>query len=69
MTLSVPSNGSQRVFPLHVEGSAEIEGKRIRHAAVGAEDMMQAFIYRHLVVAHQTLVCTTRPPPKRAALK
>lgn len=41
---------------LSMEGRADIDGKRVVRDAVPAEDMMQAFAYRHLVPAQELLV-------------
>ena len=39
-----------------MEGHATIAGSEVRHPAVPADDMMQAFFYRHLVPAQEWLV-------------
>jgi hypothetical protein len=41
---------------LHLQGRAVIGGTVIRHVAVPADDVMQAFLYRHLVPAQEFLV-------------
>jgi hypothetical protein len=51
LTLSVPPSGSQEPLPLHVEGRATIGGRVVARMAVPADDLMQAFAYRHLVPA------------------
>ena len=38
---------------LNLEGRATIQGREVAHAVVPAEDMMQAFAYRHLVPAQE----------------
>ena len=43
-------------------GQATIEQRQVTHAAVAADDLMQAFIYRHLVPASQLEVCITGSP-------
>ncbi len=50
--------------PVHVEieGRAFVDGKTITHAALPAEDMMQAFAYRHLVPAGDFFVTVGVPP-------
>ena len=53
VTLSAPPRPTTEPLKLSLEGSALIEGKRVIHPAVPAEDMMQAFAYRHLVPAHE----------------
>jgi hypothetical protein len=55
MTLRAPSQKSDIPIVLELEGSAKIGDKIIRHRAVGADDTMQAFLYRHLVPAQQLL--------------
>ena len=45
-----------------IEGSATIAGERIVHAALPAEDMMQAFAYRHLVPAQEMAVVVAENP-------
>ena len=49
VTLTVPPTPTQEPLSLLLEGRAAIEGREIIHAVVPAEDMMQAFFYRHLV--------------------
>jgi hypothetical protein len=56
MTLTAPQGQAQGLIALHLEGSAQIAGQTVTHAAVPAEDMMQAFIYRHLVPSQELLV-------------
>jgi hypothetical protein len=46
-----------------LEGIAEDGSKTITAEAVPAEDMMQAFIYRHLVPVDSLLVDVRTPPP------
>lgn len=45
----VPPAMMGRPFIFDLEGRAQIAGKPVSHLAVPAEDMMQAFLYRHLV--------------------
>ena len=53
MTLSAPPNPAKEPYNLNLEGRAIIEGCAVVHPAVPAEDMMQAFAYRHLVPAKE----------------
>ncbi len=55
-TLKAPPNGGGKVFDLALAGSVVMAGQTISHSAVPAEDMMQAFMYRHLVPAHELAV-------------
>jgi hypothetical protein len=71
LKLTFPRFPPKEPVSLHLEGLAVIEGKEIRHPAVPADDMMQAFIYRHLVPAKNLMAAPAgppwgwRPPPKR----
>jgi len=56
LTLTVPTYPQKRPVNLRLEGSATVDGERIVRAAVPAEDMMQAFIYRHLVPTENWMV-------------
>jgi hypothetical protein len=49
LTLKAPPTPLKEPLSLCLEGRAEIRGRQIVRPAVPAEDMMQAFIYRHLV--------------------
>lgn len=59
MTLTAPRQPWQTPIALHLEGLARIGGQIVTRPAIPAEDMMQAFIYRHLVPAQQLLVAMT----------
>ena len=57
VSLSAPSSAATDApIAVGVEGSAEVEGEPLVVEAVPAEDMMQAFIYRHLVPVDALLV-------------
>jgi hypothetical protein len=51
VTLTVPPTPPAEPVSLLMEGRATIGGQQIVRPAVPAEDMMQAFAYRHLVAA------------------
>jgi len=51
LTLSGPTAPRDTPFSLVIEGSAMVRGRALTRQAVAAEDMMQAFAYRHLVPA------------------
>lgn len=55
-TLSAPPRPTETPLNLHVVGHAKIATRDVTHAAVPADDMMQAFEYRHLVPAQELLV-------------
>ena len=61
LTLTAPPTPLEEPLDLHVEGRATIQGREVVRPAVPAEDMMQAFIYHHLVPAQNLLVVVTGP--------
>jgi hypothetical protein len=56
LTLTVPSTPQQEPLPINIEGRATVAGRELVHRAVPAEDMMQAFEFRHLVPARELKV-------------
>jgi len=57
---------AQEPVTLHLEGHATINGQTVSHRAVPAEDLMQAFAYRHLVPTQDLKVAVSgRVPSKR----
>lgn len=62
--LIVPANTPAGLHRLTLEGSAVIDGQTIRRSAAPAEDMMQAFIYRHLMPTSEWLVAVNRRRPR-----
>jgi hypothetical protein len=60
ITLTVPPTALAEPVSLSLEGRAAIGGHDVRHPAVPAEDMMQAFAYRHLVPAKDLKVALAR---------
>ncbi|RPJ34810.1 MAG: hypothetical protein EHM35_09580, partial [Planctomycetaceae bacterium] len=56
VTLTVPPTPTQEPLSVSLEGRAMIDGREIVHPVVPAEDMMQAFFYRHLVPARELRV-------------
>ena len=63
--LSAPRGAPRQVFPVQMEGHAEIGGVTVARPVVAAEDMMQAFLWRFLVPRQELLVAVTgsRPVP------
>jgi hypothetical protein len=56
VTLQVPTTARPKPVNLVVEGRAVIDGHKVVHIATPAEEMMQAFIYHHLVPAKDLMV-------------
>jgi hypothetical protein len=68
-TLTVAPMRQSEPFSLNLEGRATIGGKEIIHPAVPADDMMQAFAYRHLVPAKELSVTVGGFWTQRGAIK
>jgi hypothetical protein len=51
LTLTAPPAALKAPVSIEVEGRAVVDGKTVAHRAVPAEEMMQAFAYRHLIAA------------------
>jgi len=51
LTLTAPPGQAREPMHLEIEGRAVIGGRTVTHVARPAEDMMQAFAYRHLMAA------------------
>lgn len=62
LTITAPPFATEGVVPLGVEGTAIVGNREVRRSAVPAEDMMQAFIYQHLVPAQELLAAIRRNP-------
>ncbi|MBA4149620.1 MAG: hypothetical protein H0X66_16030 [Verrucomicrobia bacterium] len=59
VTLTAPTASSDKNFKLLISGSALSHGQTIFRLAIPAEDMMQAFAYRHLVPAQELNVAVS----------
>mgnify|MGYP000058933460 CR=1 FL=1 len=57
LTLTVPADAPTGPMRLNMFGRGMIPQREIIRQAVPADDLMQAFIYRHLVPAEELLVC------------
>ncbi|MBI4557537.1 MAG: hypothetical protein HY706_08140 [Candidatus Hydrogenedentes bacterium] len=61
MTLTAPSQPLPQPVFLQLEGRVWLNGKWVTHPVAPADDMMQAFLYRHLVPAQELMVAVTGP--------
>jgi hypothetical protein len=61
-TLKAPPEAGGEMLNLALEGRAGVAGRIIAHAATPAEDLMQAFFYRHLVPARELEVMVAENP-------
>jgi hypothetical protein len=68
VTLTAPPTERAEPVSLSLQGSAMIQGQMRMRKAVPAEDMMQAFAYRHLVPAKELEVVVLKRPPPRATM-
>ena len=71
MTLKAPPKAPGQPVALQLQGSIRIGGQTVRHPVFGADDVMQAFLYRHLVPTQNFLVSIQKarwgmPPVKLA---
>ena len=69
LTLTIPQTTAKEPVSFVLEGRAVIQGHEIVRLAVPADEMMQAFAYRHLVPAKELLASTTGRGPKQDALR
>jgi hypothetical protein len=69
ITLLAPPAPTEEPLRLSLEGRAFIQGSPVVHPAVPAEDMMQAFAYRHLVPAKELDVTVAGRFMNRTPLK
>lgn len=61
-TIKAPPRPGAEPVAIAIEGSALIGGKAVTHAAAPAENMMQAFIYWHLVESKELAVAVNGAP-------
>jgi hypothetical protein len=69
LTLTAPSAPLKQPASLELEGRALIQGEAVIRRAVPAEDMMQAFAYRHLVPAKELMALVTGRWPIKSSVK
>ncbi len=63
LTLTAPATAVDELYDVTFEGRATIQGRQVVHTATPAEDMMQAFAYRHLVPSKELRVDVTGRGP------
>ncbi len=69
VTLTIPPATKEDRYVVTIAGRAESKGREIVRQAVPADDMMQAFIYRHLVPAQELLVSVSGKALVRAGTR
>jgi len=60
MTLTAPGKAPAKPFVLQLEGRAYIDGKAISRPVVPSDNVMQAFLWRHLAPSQELIVTVTR---------
>ena len=68
VTLTVPLAAPAEPVSLGLQGCALVQGRALLRKAVPAEDMMQAFAYRHLVPVKELEVAVLKRPNSRATM-
>ncbi|NOU36142.1 MAG: hypothetical protein HOO88_05190 [Kiritimatiellaceae bacterium] len=63
IVIAAKSRSEEQLMALEIEGIADCGSRIVHRRAVPAEDMMQAFLYRHWVPAQQMLVRVSEPAP------
>ncbi len=69
LTLQTPAKPESAIIPLTLRGVALLEEQTLERIALPAEDMMQAFFYRHLVPTEQWLVSLSKRTAPSVAVK
>lgn len=57
VSLTAPPEATAAPIKLAVEGEATIDGRIVRHTAVPAEDMVQAFAWHRLIPTQEAMLC------------
>ena len=69
LTLTAPAMPRSEPVNLSLEGRATVQGRELVRPAVPAEDMMQAFAYRHLVPSQELEITVVGRPLPRQMVK
>ena len=67
--IAASQRAEKQLVPLEIEGTANCGSQTVCRRAIPAEDMMQAFAYRHLVTAQKFLVQVAEPDPVTVTLR
>jgi hypothetical protein len=68
IAIAAKAGAEEQITALEIEGTAECNSRIVHRRTIPAEDMMQAFIYRHWVSAKQLLVRVSEPEPVTVTL-
>jgi hypothetical protein len=69
ITLKVPVVPASETFQIELEGHARIGDELLVRPVTPADDLMQAFFYRHLVPAQELIVTVAGPPELNRLVK
>jgi hypothetical protein len=69
MTLTAPPQTPDQLLTLNLVGQARIKGKVVSHSVVPADDVMQAFLYRHLVPSQELVVAVKKAKWRQPTVK
>jgi hypothetical protein len=69
MTLTAPREDLPAPFALCLQGRAQVNGKTVTRPVVPSDDVMQAFLYRHLAPAQEMLVVARKVRWPRAPVQ
>jgi hypothetical protein len=58
VTLTAPQKPLEQPINLHFEGRSKIDGQTVSRPVTPAENLMQAFIYQHMVPSQELMVAT-----------
>lgn len=64
MTIRAPYNAAEQIIAPEILGTSVIDGKIVTNSATAADDMMQAFLYRHLVPCEELVAAVRKKGPK-----
>ena len=67
--IKTPVTKARSAVALTLQGTAAIGGKTVVHTAIPAENMMQAFLYRHLVPSAELLIDVKKKAKKAPVLR
>lgn len=68
-TITLPPRPLDEPVVLDLEGHAEIAGQTVARPVMASEDMMQAFLYRHLVPSGGLMIATTATRGRGLAMR
>ncbi|MBM4038981.1 MAG: hypothetical protein FJ290_10765 [Planctomycetes bacterium] len=64
ITLAAPAKPLDRPVVLRLEGRAELGGKTLTRPVSPSDDVMQAFLYRHLAPSRELMMAVTKSGPR-----